>query len=565
MNDLSEAVERLTRRTETLESRVSALEQAPHPQPLPAAPTPSAVTAAPAAAAGPPQQAGVFSVLGKAMLAIAGAYLLRALAESSALPRIPLVVLAIVYAFLWLIPAMRAKAWLSSVAWACTSALILVPMLWELTLRFAFLPNAVTAGLLAAFVIAASALAWKRHFAEVVWVSEAAASLAAVALALATRDLTPFLAALLIVAAAGEVAAARHRTLRVRPLVAAAVDFVLFALIWIYSSPAASRADYPAIGAALLLAFAPLLLLIYASSASTQTLILGRRISFFETAQTLVAFLLAVWGVLAFWSGPGARMLGFLCLIAAAAGYSVAFAGFERASAQRNFHVYATGSLALMLAGCWLLLPAPWLGLSLTLLAVAATLLGVRNARRTLQFHGLAFLFAAAFSSGLLVWTSHALAGKFPASPAWILYIVSVAAMLSYAAVAGVPGDAWPPRALRLLHAALALGAAAALLVWGLVRVVAGAAPAAEHLAVLRTLTGCALAMLLAWSGSRHQHRELIWLAWASLAGLAGKLLFEDMRHGHLGFTAASIFLYALTLLAMPRLVRLKQGPAHQG
>jgi hypothetical protein len=562
MNDLSEAVERLVRRMETLERRVSTLEHAPDEQPLPAAPA-SATSAAPAAAVTAlPRETGVFPILGKAMLAIAGAYLLRALAESSALPHTPLAALAIVYAFFWLIPATRAKAWLPSLAWAGTSALILLPMLWELTLRFAFLTNAAAAGVLAAFVVVASALAWKQHFAEVAWVVDASAAMAAVVLAMVTRDLTPFLATLLVIAIAGEIAAARHRTLRVRPLVAAAADSLLFALIWIYSSPAASRTEYPAIGAALLLAFAPALLLIYAGSASTQTLILGRRISFFETAQTLVAFLFAVWGVLAFWSGPAARLLGILCLMAAAAGYVVAFAGFERAHAQRNFQVYATGSLALLLAGCWLSLPAVWLPLSLTLLAIAATLLGVRAARRTLEFHGLAFLFAAAVSSGLLAWAGHALASRFPASPAWIVYAVSASAMLCYAAVALVGGETWPLRILRLLDAALALSAAAALLVWGLVRVAVGVAPAAQHLAVLRMVAGCALAVLLAWSGSRQQRRELVWLAWASLAALATKLIFEDLRHGHLGFSAASIFIYAVTLLAVPRLVHLKPHAA---
>lgn len=558
MNDLSEMVERLASRMETLERRVSALEQTRHAPPLPAAPAPQAAPAAAAAMSVLPQEAGVFFVLGKSMLAIAGAYLLRALAESSALPRIPVIALAVVYAFLWLIPAARAKAWLPSLAWAGTSAIILLPMLWELTLRFHFLTDTVAAGVLAAFVIAASALAWKHHFAEVAWVAEAAASLAAVALALATHDLTPFLAALLAIAATGEIAAARHRTLRVRPLVAAAADFILFALIWIYSSPSAARTEYPAVSAAFLLVLAPVLLFIFAGSASTQTLVLGRRISFFETAQTLVAFLLAVWGVLVFWSGPGARLLGLLCLIASAAGYAVAFVGFERAPSQRNFHVYATGSLALLLAGCFLYLPAVWLPPILTLLAIVAILLGVRVARRTLEFHGLAFLFAAAFSSGLLAWIEHALAGRFPAAPAWMIYVVSAAAMLGYAAVAVADDDGWPLRLLRLLQAALALSAAAALLVWGLVSVTAGSTPAPEHLAVVRTLAGCALTVLLAFAGSRQQRRELVWLAWASLACIAGKLLFEDLRHGHLGFTAASIFVYAVTLLAVPRLVRPK-------
>ncbi|MGA7524108.1 MAG: hypothetical protein WBW84_16770, partial [Acidobacteriaceae bacterium] len=259
MNDLSDALERLIDRIESIERRVSALER--NRGASPASVLPPQPHAA-AELAPHPRESGILSILGQAMLAVAGAYLLRALAESSTLPRLPLLALSIIYAFLWLVPAARAKARLPSIAWAVTSAIILLPMLWELTLRFHFLPDTAAAAVLAAFVIAASALAWNRHFAEIAWVAGSAAALAAVALALAAHDILPFLAALFVAAAAAEFAAARHRTLRVRPLIATAADFLVFALIWIYSSPAPSRAEYPAIGLGHFLALA--LLLIYA-------------------------------------------------------------------------------------------------------------------------------------------------------------------------------------------------------------------------------------------------------------------------------------------------------------
>ena len=45
-------------------------------------------------------------------------------------------------------------------------------------------------------------------------------------------------------------------------------------------------------------------------------------------------------------------------------------------------------------------------------------------------------------------------------------------------------------------------------------------------------------------------------LAYVALAFVAVKLLFEDLRHGHMAFIAGSIFLFAVTLIAVPRLVR---------
>jgi hypothetical protein len=577
MNDLSEAVERLTRSVADLQSRVSALENPARTlPPLPAQPVLSAPAVYATAAEAPSFAggAGIFPVLGKAMLGIAGAYLLRAVVQSAALPRAPVVAVAIAYAVLWLVPAARApaKAWFASAAWAGSSALILIPMLWELTLRFRILPSAVTAGILSIWAIAASALVWKRHFAAVAGTVYTAASLAALVLAVATRDPAPFLFALLAIAFIGEAAAAGHRALRVRPVIAAAADLAVFALIWIYSSPAASHADYPAIAAPVLLAFAPALLLIYAASAAAQTLLLRRGISFFEIAQTLMAALLTVWTVLEFWPGHGPLVLGVLCLIASAAGYAVTFAWFDRLHAQRNYHVYATGSLALLLAGSFLCLPRGWLPLCLGLFAVGAVLFGVRTARDTLQFHGLALLAAAAYSSGLFAYIVRAMAGASPAVPGWMVCLACASAVLCYAAVARPASprsgldERWR-RFLRFVLAGLAVAATTALLVWIAIWILArfraaGVAPPAEQIAVIRTLVACAAALALAWRGSGWQRRELVWLAWATLAGIGLKLLFEDLRHGHLGFTAASIFLFAVTLLLVPRLLRVRSRAA---
>ncbi len=568
MIEVSDAVEQLTCAVADLQRRVGILEGASRVElPAPAQPTPPATALPAVEPRALPAGTAIFLVLGKAMLAIAGAYLLRALAESSAVPRTPVIAISILYAFVWLIPATRAaaKAWFASSVWAGTSALILIPMLWELTLRFRFLPDALAAAVLGAFVVAASALAWKHHFAAVAWVADVAGSIAALILAIATRDPAPFIVALLIMASVGEIAAARNRTLRVRPLVAAAANFATFALIWIYSSPAGSWAEYAPIGATALLAFGPVLLLIYAASATTQTMLLGRRISFFETAQTLIAFLLACWSVFSFWSGPGAVFLGILCLLAAAAGYALVFAWFGRFHAQRNYHVYATGSLALFLVGCWLCLPPAVLALSLSLAAILATLLGVRTARITLQFHGLACIAAAAFSSGLVAWIARAMTGALPSSPGWIVFLVSASSVICYLALPRSnpeSGDRWWTRLLRLLAAALAAAASASLLVWLLLRLTAVAVvPYASHIAVIRTLITCALALGLASSGALWQRIELAWLAWAALAFGASKLLFEDLRHGRLVFTAASLFLYAVTLLLIPRLTHPK--PKH--
>ena len=141
-----------------------------------------------------------------------------------------------------------------------------------------------------------------------------------------------------------------------------------------------------------------------------------------------------------------------------------------------------------------------------------------------------------------------------------MISIVAVAAVVSYALERRFQADQWQHYFLDVLSAILAVGATAAFLVYGLVRLTQVAiTPGASHVAVIRTLTTCVLALLLAYAGSRWKRKELGWLAYGALVFVASKLVFEDMRHGHLGFTAVSIFLYAVTLLSVPRLVRLGQ------
>jgi predicted tellurium resistance membrane protein TerC len=73
---------------------------------------------------------------------------------------------------------------------------------------------------------------------------------------------------------------------------------------------------------------------------------------------------------------------------------------------------------------------------------------------------------------------------------------------------------------------------------------------------LIRTIVLCAAALALVYGGTRWQRRELRGLGYAALALVAVKLVAEDLRHGHLAYIAASIFLVAFTLIAAPRAAR---------
>lgn len=556
MNDLSNAVDQLIQSVESLERRVSALERAGDRQAVPLL----TAEGGSVAMAGNPglQGSGLFSVVGRAMLVVAGAYLLRAFGESSGEVRKTVVTIAIVYAVLWLIPAARAKGRAARIAWACTAAVVLLPMLWELTVRLDSLRAGIVAGVLAAFVVAGLAFSWKSRCAEAASVAGAAGSLGALVLALATHNLLPFLGALLLMMTTAEIAAACRWRLGVRWIVAASADFLVFALIWIYAGPAGGQTIYPPIGTTALLTGPLALLGLSAAGACTQTLVLRRPISFAETAQAMAAFLLALIGVEAFSPASGAPWLGMLCLISAAGGYALAFGVFARRPGARNFHVYATGSLLLLLVGGWLRLTPAAVQVVLAAAAMVASFASLRTRSLTLGFHGFACLLASAVASRQLTWAAHVLADGFPTSSPRMVFFLSACSLLCYAAATRLPLDGRGPRLLRLLDGAVAVVATAALLIWMLARIADGEMAVAAHLALLRTLVACALALALAWSGARWRRPELVWLSWFALGYLASKLLFEDLRHGHLAFAAASIFLFAVTLLIVPRLQRAK-------
>ena len=178
-----------------------------------------------------------------------------------------------------------------------------------------------------------------------------------------------------------------------------------------------------------------------------------------------------------------------------------------------------------------------------------------------IELHGLVYLAAAAGASGLLPYAFQAMAGTLPSATPVSIWIVSVCALVCYAAGMPAPQKNWKQQLLHLVPAALAVCALAALMVEGLLWLAAlEVTPDVYHVAFIRTLTSCALALALAFAGSRWRRVELTRIAYATLVFVAAKLLFEDLRHGRLEFIAASIFLFAITLIAVPRLARMGPG-----
>jgi hypothetical protein len=579
MNDLPENIDQLTqglrtmeqhiealeRRLEKAESRVDALE---HPLaehwPRPSSEIESALAAASPAGESPAQAGSLFPVLGKALLGIAGAYVLRAVEETSTIPRFIVAATGIVYAFLWLVWAARVRGGprFTSSIYAGTSALILTPMLWELTLRFNVLPAAAAAAVVCGFALAAFALAafTPRDLKPVLRVACMAAAALALALAIASHALLPFVVVLLILAAVCEFVPGCDRAPEVGALVALAADAAIWILVYVYFAGQAAHEGYPALSRGAMLAPGIAVFVIFAASVGVKTVLRARPITIFEIVQTIIAFLLAAVSLADFGQPAGLAILGAVCLILSVACYAAVFTVFARASDQRNSAVFTAWAAALLLAGSFLCLPPLLLILLLGAAALAAVGVSRRERWLVFEFYGMVFLLAASAASGLLNFVVNALVGTPGGAPAAGVWLIAACAVLCYVLAQPRQAERWIPQTLHLGFAALAAGAVAAFLVDGLVALTAlRVMPGAHHLALIRTVTLCAAALVLVSGGARWRRRELTRLGYTALALVAVKLVAEDLRHGHLAYIAASIFLVAFTLIAAPRVARARQ------
>ena len=566
-------IDRLIARLDELESRVAELERRPEPQKA-AVPGSVAASAAPAAAAArhavvATQQAHPLAqlsrssnpmpVIGKVFLGVGGAYLLRALAESGSLPMWAVAGVAMLYAGAWLVAAARTAPApvFAGASYATTAAVILPPMLWELTLRFKVMPAWAAATALVVFVALAAALAWQQKLASVVVAPVAFSAVTAVALLVGTHDPFPFVAALLLMALIAEGAAVADRWPGLRPLVAIPLDLAVLALVLIYTSGNGVSPDYKPLAASDLLKLFVALPAIYVASVLARTLALRRQIGVFETGQMSVALLLAGFGILRATHNSAAIALGVFCLAAAAGCYWLSCSRFEGPAFRRSYHVFSTWAIALVLAGSLLCLPADINVFFLGAAAIAATLIGARSRRTSLAFHGVAYLAAVALISGALQYGFELSIGKMPQPGAWTVWIGLLLTFAGYA-LARPSADAqeqqWPHSVLRLALAALATFAALATVLTAFH--MAFPAATAARTAAGRSLVICLFAVLLGWGGVRFRLAELLWLAYAAIVFCTLKLLLEDLRSGSAVAIAFSFFCYGMVWVLVPRFSR---------
>jgi hypothetical protein len=549
-----EVIDQLADRIDDLERRVSQLEQRPLTAPaavVQAKETPRSVEIA---AEESWQFGPALTAIGVALLGIAGAYVLRALAGAAVLPRLILGIVGAVYGIGWAVAATWNSKRFVGGLYAATSVLILAPMLWEMCLRFQAMSPLLAAAILCVYLVTVLIIARRAYDAPAFSLLLAGSAATALALSIGTRSMIPFIAILVAMALFAEIQRIGSRALGVAPFVSLTTDAAVWALLFIYRAPAVARPEYPALGPLAVLAAPLLLFLIQAAAIAVHTCIRRQRITIFDAIQVMVAFALFAVGVL--WIAPSlaTSAIGSLALVLCVACYWIAFDPFHRSTEPRNFRLFATWAALLLAWGLYLLEPPSWVSVTLSLVAVAATLAASSLHSFALEGHAVVYLVLAALACGLPAYAWHAMIADAPAHPAWPLALLSAMAIAAYAVCREQQAEDSAHQAIHFAFALLAAFAVCALLTHGLLAITGLALhPEIFHIALLRTVALCALAVALAIGGVRLHRVTMTRVAYVLLVFVVLKLVFEDLRHGHLGFLAASIGLVAVTLIAVPR------------
>ena len=499
-------------------------------------------------------------VLGRALVAIAGAYVLRALTELGVLAPVAGVAAGIAYALVWLLVAARQAASFPAMLSAITSAIIVAPLLWEAATRLKVVSSSTSAAVLTGYACLALALGWRRSPHIVAAIGPAAATLTAAALLLETHDLYPFTLALLAIGAALEFEACRGHSSGSRWPTAVAADLAAILLAWIVWRKEGLPEGYAAISTRAALAVQFLLLGIYASSAVVRTLIQRHSFTALETAQTTAALGIGIGEAAALLAGSarGTVALGAIALAGGVACYVVSFvvAGLE---IKWNFRAWASFGMLLVLAGTFLVLPASGYWALWCACAVICCWTAMTASRPTLGLHGAGYLLLGALACGAAAqpFSQWFLAAGDAVS--WKAAIVVASALLAWGTIArSLPGNTarWRNQASSFVLAAVIMWLLAGAATRALVRAwPVGAAPADTLGTVVLTL----VSVVLAWSGRRWERRELIWLV-CGLMGLgAWKLVARDIPNEHNLTLVVSLSFYGGTLILLPRMLQKKE------
>lgn len=490
------------------------------------------------------------ALLGRTLVILGGAYLLRAITSAEIVSYHVGVGLGLLYGAPWLLLAARAgsrQRRLDAFCYGLSTALIGYPLVWEATARFVVFTPAQSALLLggltaAAFIISA---VWRLHSLAAIVMCGALAS--AAGLAVTTQSWLPYTTLAVAVGLTTLWLGYLREWILLRWPAAIIVDFMIVILT--------GRADGM---------FWPVVLLQvgtlvgYLGSFAVRTLALNRTVVPFEVAQSVGVLGLVLSSLFTFLAPrPFAAMLAAAVVLATGlVAYAIAFGIVARRGPLANLFFYTLFGLLLVTIGTALLVPQLF-PVVLAAAGAAAAVAATRHIPVVLSAQATLFVTIAAVASGLLRATTVALfspPGPWPAlaATAWVALGCGMVALGS-----APRRDGALPLGTSVARLVLSL-----LMVWTASGVIVHVAASgfqrvggwdAGWLGTLRTAVTVAATFAVAYASRRPAWREAGWLTYPLLVGLGLKLVASDLPSGRPVTLFVTLAAYGVALIAAPR------------
>lgn len=558
---LSGSVSAMERRLEVIEAALATVGPFPLTGVVSQTPRPAReplVAAAPEVAEASSGLQRLVALAGRSLLVLGGAYFLRALTEAHVLPVAIGVLAGLLYAAAWIAAAARTREQVSATLHTLTATLIVLPILWEASMKFSLVTAPVGAGILGMFAAAGLVVAAGHRQESIAWIVSIAAALAAVVLGVATRGFVSYSILLTLLGVATLWLGYTFEWILLRWPVAVLAAAMMVGV----SYRGAAGQDTLAAFLLQVLFFGA-----YLGSFAARTLFLGRAVIPFEVFQSICVIVVGYGGAVYVTAVTGANVaaIGLLGIAFGLAAYAVAFTFVGLRSPTRNGFFYGALALTFLIAGTPLALGRAPAALVYAALGVLAALLAHRLSRWTLTLHSTTYFIAASAASGVLGAATTGLVGG--AAQPWP-DVSSVQAVVFAAVVAGA---LWPlprgwdslgawehaPRAiLTVLVAWIAAGALDAVLAPSVVPATQAGGLDAGPLAALRTtvLVGTAIVLSRVRLDVRFAFAGALVYPLLVLLGL--KLLVEDLRLGRPSTLFVALGVYGAALIIVPRLMR---------
>ena len=563
VSELEHAVRALQARIDRLEGAGSVVENTPAPAAAEAAVPPPVEEATPSP--GVPA-VSLIAYLGRTLLVLAGAFLLRAITDAGVLDRLPGTIVGLAYSLVWIVLADRIAARgdrPSAVFHGIASCLIAFPLIGEAASKYGLLPPGVAAGAIVFVSGLLFLVAGRGGLPRMAWATSLGVAATCFALAFVTGTWVPYGYPLLAMAV---FTLALGYARGWNPL-AWTTGFLLnlFVLVELVLALLPGKPEGGLVDPGKLTPFLLILVVVYVAVFGRRTLFTGSRVKAFEIVQSLSVILMGILGAVLTSRTAGLPVVvpAFLSLALAVGAYTVAFRFVDRQADRRtNFLYYTTLALPLTLIAADALLDRAPLAYVCCVLAVAAAWLGAHFSRVTPAMHSAVYALVAVVGSGLFATATRSFV-ELPALGAWAS-APALAALLTVAVCSWIQAAVDPRTWGRLARAPKLM--VLALLVWGiaglLVALVFSLTPWARGevdpgaLATLRTGVLAATALVLGGGARFRRLSEARWLVYPLLALGGLHLVVDDFPHGRPITLVLSLALLGSALILAPRLSR---------